>query len=238
MIALLGSVLAASLLGSPHCAAMCGGFVCFYAGQPGARREALAHAAYNGGRLLSYLALGTIAGALGAGLDRLGGAAGFTRAAAVIAGAMMVAWGGASLLRALGARVPELVAPAFARARLTAALRAVHAQPPAVRALTVGLLTTLLPCGFLYAFVAVAAATGSPWRGALAMAAFWAGTLPVMASLGLIARRAFGPLERRLPAITASVLLLLGLLTLAGKMTPRAAHDHMHGMHGMTHGDR
>ncbi|HEY0971648.1 MAG TPA: sulfite exporter TauE/SafE family protein, partial [Gemmatimonadales bacterium] len=69
------AVLVASLVGSPHCAGMCGPFVCFYAGAgAGARPVArwAAHAAYNGGRLLSYLALGALAGTLGAGLDAAG----------------------------------------------------------------------------------------------------------------------------------------------------------------------
>ena len=61
MIALAGSVLLASLLGSPHCAGMCGGFVCFYSGQDG-RGQTRAHAAYNLGRLVSYLVLGLLAG--------------------------------------------------------------------------------------------------------------------------------------------------------------------------------
>ena len=69
MIALAGSVLVASLLGSPHCAGMCGGFVCFYAAQ-GGRGQARAHAAYNFGRLFSYLVLGLLAGALGRTLEQ------------------------------------------------------------------------------------------------------------------------------------------------------------------------
>lgn len=56
MIAIAGSVLLASLLGSPRCAGVCA-LVCLYAGQ-GGRGQAWAHVAYNAGRLLSYLALG------------------------------------------------------------------------------------------------------------------------------------------------------------------------------------
>lgn len=236
MIALLGTVLATSLVGSPHCAAMCGGFVCFYAGEPGGRR-ALAHAAYNGGRLMSYVALGALAGALGAGLDRLGAAAGVARAAAVASGAVLIVWGGASLMRALGARIPNPAVPGFARRAMAGAVRAVHAQPPALRALIVGLVTTLLPCGFLYAYVAVAAGTGSPLRGAIAMGVFWAGTLPVMAGLGLAAGRALGPLGRRLPVVTAAALIVIGLFTVAGKFHGTMNHA-AHGPHGMSHVDR
>ena len=49
---LLLSILGASLLGSVHCAAMCGGFVCLYSGAGPARHTGAApHAAYNAGRI-------------------------------------------------------------------------------------------------------------------------------------------------------------------------------------------
>jgi sulfite exporter TauE/SafE len=212
------------------------GFVCFYSGGPGGRRV-LPHAAYNAGRLVSYLALGALAGALGAGLDRLGASAGLGRLAAVVAGALMIVWGGTSLMRAAGAHIPEPAVPGYLRARLAAALQAVHAQPPALRALTVGLVTTLLPCAFLYAYVTVAAGTGSPLGGVLVMAAFWAGTVPVMAGLGATAGRVIAPLQRRLPVLTASALVLIGLLTVTGKFLPHPDQAHHHPP-GMTHGGR
>ncbi|MBE7450024.1 MAG: sulfite exporter TauE/SafE family protein [Kofleriaceae bacterium] len=42
------------------------------------------------------------------------------------------------------------------------------------RAALLGLLSAALPCGWLWAFVVVAAGTGSPVGGALVMTAFWA----------------------------------------------------------------
>jgi hypothetical protein len=215
MMAVAGTVLLASLLGSPHCAGMCGGFVCFYSAQ-GGRRQALAHAAYNLGRLLAYVVLGALAGALGRTLDQAGAAAGLHRTAAVAAGAIMVVWGGAALLVAAGARLPRAEAPGFLRARFAAAVKSVHAQPPAVRALTVGLVTALLPCGWLWVYVATAAGTGGAGTGALVMAAFWLGTVPVMAGLGIAAQRLLDPLRRRLPLVTAAVLVVLGLFTIGG----------------------
>lgn len=215
MIAVAGSVLVASLLGSPHCAGMCGGFVCFYAAQ-GGRGQALAHAAYNLGRLASYLVLGILAGALGRTLEQAGAAAGLHGAAAVAAGVAMIAWGGATLLAAAGARLPLPHAPGFLRDRFTAAVKAVHAQPPALRALVVGLVTALLPCGWLWVYVAAAAGTGDAGSGALVMAAFWLGTVPVLAGIGIAAQRAFGPLRRRLPLLTAALLVVLGIATIGG----------------------
>lgn len=223
MIALTGSVLVASLLGSPHCAGMCGGFVCFYAGQ-GGRGQVWAHVAYNLGRLLTYVALGALAGAVGGALDHVGASAGMHRTAAVAAGAVMVVWGLAALAAAFGARLPHAGVPGFLQARFTAAVRAVHAQPPAIRAIAVGLSTALLPCGWLWVYVATAAGTGSVPAAMLVMAAFWLGTVPMMASVGFAAQKLFGPLRQRLPVVTASVLVVLGLLTLGGKLQSALGH--------------
>jgi sulfite exporter TauE/SafE len=225
MIALLGSVLLASLVGSAHCAGMCGGFVAFYAGQSDARSRLWAHVAYNAGRLVSYAALGFLAGALGAGLDRVGALAGVSRLAAVLTGALMVTWGVAVVLRQLGVRVPAARAPKPLESRLAQALRALRGQPAELRALGIGLLSTLLPCGWLYAFAATAAGTGAGWSGALVLLAFWAGTLPVMAGLGAAAHGLLRPLARRIPILTASALVALGLLTMAGRLQPH----HLHG---------
>jgi hypothetical protein len=221
MITLLGSVLLSSVLGSPHCAGMCGGFVGFYAGQGADRGRPLAHLAYHAGRFVSYLTLGAVAGALGSGLDRAGALVGVSRAAAVAAGSLMVLWAGAGLLAALGVRVrpPGRIPGAGALGGMVGALRD---QPAETRALAIGLLSTLLPCGWLYAFAAIAAGTGSPLAGVVVMAAFWIGTVPILAGLGLAARRVLGPLQRRLPMVASSLLLVLGLLTLAGKMQPHA----------------
>jgi sulfite exporter TauE/SafE len=231
MMALVGSVLLASLLGSPHCAGMCGGFVAFYSGGDGRGRIG-PHLAYNGGRLLSYVTLGAIAGWMGAGLDHVAGLAGLGRLAAVLAGVLMVAWGGGTLLAGAGVKLPLPAVPLSVRRALAAALRAVHAQPAHVRALVMGLVTTLLPCGWLYAFVTLAGGTAQPLAGAAVMALFWLGTLPVMAGLGLAAQSAFGPLRRRLPALTAVLLVVFGLLTVAGKFRPMPAMHHA--MPGMT----
>jgi sulfite exporter TauE/SafE len=216
LIPLAASVLVASLVGSPHCAGMCGGFVCFYSGQDGARRLG-PHVAYHVGRWLSYVSLGALAGAIGVGLDRLGAAAGLQRAAAVLTGFALLVWGGVSLLRATGVRLALPLRLERLGVPVAAAMRCVHAQPPLVRAGVLGLVTTLLPCGWLYLYVATAAGTGSPLAGATVMTAFWLGTVPVLAGLGVVAQRAIAPLNRRLPAITSAALIVAGLLTITGK---------------------
>lgn len=217
MLALAGTVFLASLVGSAHCAGMCGAFVCFYAGAD-ARASAWGHAAYNGGRLVSYLLLGAIAGALGAGVEQVGTGVGIARAAGALAGVLMIAWGVVTLLVHRGLAMPTLAPLAGAQRWMAARLRGARDLPPVARALTVGLLTTLLPCGWLYAFVVTAAGTGSV-RGALAlMTVFWFGTLPMMLAIGVGVRRIAGPLRDRLPVLTALVLVVVGVMSLSGRV--------------------
>ena len=214
-------VLGASLLGSVHCAGMCGGFVCFYAAASGGPRRA-AHVAYNAGRLVSYLLLGAVAGTTGAALEHAGTLAGVARLAALVAGAWMVAWGGTTLLASGGVRLPRLHGRAPARL-MAPVLARVRTASPVARALTLGLVTTLLPCGWLWAFVATAAGTGGVAPALAVMVAFWAGTLPVMLGIGAGAQRLAGPLRARLPQVTAATVVVLGLLSLGGHLR-RAGH--------------
>ena len=211
------AVFLASVLGSPHCAGMCGGFVAFYSAQ--SERKILPHLAYNLGRLVTYAGLGVLAGFVGRSINDLGLLIGIQRFATVVIGVVMIVWG---IQMLLGVRVPgadlqgrfwkKLFEPA---ARL---LKNGTGLPPSLLAAGLGLLSTFLPCGFLYAFVAMAAATASPLEGVLVMTLFWAGTVPVMVALGgavtLLSLRAL----KFVPKITAVLVLAAGLLSLSGHL--------------------
>ena len=235
---LLLSVLGASLLGSVHCAAMCGGFVCLYSGTGSTRHAGAApHAAYNAGRLVSYLLLGAVAGSIGRGVDRVGGIAGIGRLAAVVAGALMVVWGGGTLLAALGVRMSRRFPPRAVQAALTSLLVRFRGRSPAVRGAATGLLTTLLPCGWLYVFVATAGGTGRVPDAMMVMFVFWLGTLPMMVSVGLGAQRLFGAFQRRLPLVAAGAAVVLGFLSMAGRISARPLAHASHAVE-MTHDGR
>jgi sulfite exporter TauE/SafE len=232
MSTLFVGVFVASLLGSLHCVGMCGGFVAFYSGadgSAGARRLA-SHAAYSGGRLLAYALLGVAAGSIGAALDLAGSLAGFQRAAAVVAGVVMVVWGILALLRIGGVRIFAHRTGSTISRWLARGISLVGDRPPVVRAAAVGLLSGVLPCGWLWAFVVTAAGTGSAMAGAAVMAAFWAGTVPALLALGLGAQLAGIPLRRHIPALTALILVALGLYAIIGRPTTvlAAVERHRH----------
>jgi sulfite exporter TauE/SafE len=219
MLALIGAVFLASLLGSLHCAGMCGAFVVFaVSADPRSKAPRLPlHVAYHGGRLGTYVAFGMVAGTVGAALDLSGSLVGVQRLAAMLAGGMMVGFGLIVLLREAGVGVPKAPIPKAMRDAAIAGHRVAQGQAPIVRALLTGLLTTFLPCGWLYAFVIVAAGTADPAMGAVTMAAFWLGTVPVLAAIGAGVQRLLGSLGRFAPTIAASAVIVVGALTVADR---------------------
>lgn len=230
VVTLLVAVLAASLLGSVHCAAMCGGFTCLYAAgrvpgsgpaHPGRASTALPLVAYNAGRLVSYLILGAVAGSIGGSIDHLGALARVSRLAAIVSGALLAIWGANTLLAALGLRSTQPGAPRFVQVVMGGLLLRLRGYSATVRGAATGLLTTLLPCGWLYAFAATAGGTGNVRDAMLVMTAFWLGTLPVMVTIGASAQRVFGAFQRRLPLVAAGVAVLLGVLTMLGRLSVR-----------------
>ena len=69
-------------------------------------------------------------------------------------------------------------------------------------------------------FVVTAGGTGSPVSGATVMAAFWVGTVPLLLGVGVGARALARPVARHLPVAGAVVVLVLGALSIAGKLRP------------------
>lgn len=226
MVTLFATVWLASLMGSLHCAGMCGPFVAFAVGSAptrGANSAMPLHVAYHGGRLTTYLLLGAAAGTLGAALDLSGGLLGLHRLAAPLAGAMMVVFGAAVLLQEFGARLPAAPLPTWLRNLVFQGHRVALQMRPLRRAALIGLLTTLLPCGWLYAFAFTAAGTADPWLGALVMLAFWAGTLPALTLVATSVRALTGALAPRIPVLCAVGLVTVGLYTLTGRTRLDAA---------------
>lgn len=226
----LGAAFAASVLGSLHCAGMCGGFVPLYSAN--AQRPLILHTFYNIGRLTTYLSLGLIAGALGSTLDRFALFADLHRVAALLVGLIMVTWGATGLL---GIKIPTKGALARIATKCSSRIgqRLLRNETrPGLRAYSIGLTTTLLPCGWLYAFVALAGASGSATRGALLMGAFWLGTLPTMLGLGVASRSLLSPLTRLLPRIASIIILSGGMFALYTHFQGGSSeHEHCSMMH-------
>jgi sulfite exporter TauE/SafE len=170
--------------------------------------------AYHGGRMVTYALVGACCGLLGAALDLSGSLVGVKNAAAILAGGMMIAVGVVAGLRHSGLRLPAIPVPAVLTRWIVIGQRAAVGLRPLPRALTIGLLSAFLPCGWLYMFAMVAAGSGSAVWGAAIMTAFWLGTVPILASLGVGVQALTGTFGKRIPLITAMLVVCLGMYTI------------------------
>jgi uncharacterized protein len=80
--------------------------------------------------------------------------------------------------------------------------------------LSLGAATVLLPCGVTISMEVAAIATGSPLLGAGIMAAFVIGTVPLFFTIGFAAHRLTGAWGGRLAAVTGTVVLIAGLVSI------------------------
>ena len=78
-----------------------------------------------------------------------------------------------------------------------------------------GMLTGFLPCGLVYAFLALAATSGGLWSGSLTMVAFGLGTMPLMVLAGSGAALVPPATRVRLLRLAAWCVVIVGLLSLA-----------------------
>jgi len=208
---LLVGLFLAGLAGSTvHCVPMCGGFVL---GQVADRMASLppvrlcewqrvsqgALLPYHLGRLTTYGTLGALAGGV------LGQLPLFKWISPVL---LLI---GAGLFVAHAAHIvtgPDRAPIGWARAIARLAARAGGGYP-------LGIVLGFLPCGFLYAALAIAAASGSPVLGVLGMLGFGIGTVPALAVVGIAGQSAGRHWPRAIAtAAPAMMLLNAGLLTI------------------------
>jgi sulfite exporter TauE/SafE len=232
MATLMWTVFGISLAGSLHCAGMCGALVAFAVAAPDregrTRPSALLHVLYHGGRMIVYPLIGAACGFAGAALDVGGSMIGFQRVAAIAAGGLMVIGGVVALLQQANVRMIHFKGPAVLQNWVMKAQRGAAALNPVPRALTIGFLTGFLPCGWLYMFALTAAGTGDPWWGAAVMGAFWAGTVPILLTVGVGSQWLVTWFGKRVPMVMSIAIIVLGLYTISGRLSvPASKFDQL-----------
>jgi sulfite exporter TauE/SafE len=194
------------LMSAGHCLGMCGPLVCA-ASLPIRGSPAGALGLYHAGRIASYALLGAVLGAFGslmpAGVNTL-----VWQAVLSLLAAAALIWVALGLLD-----IFPLASPAFAGRLSRWLTRSVGGVAGARGWKRVGLgaANGLLPCGPVYTIAVAALAAGSALHGALAMAVFGAGTLPLLVAIALGFRRFGQHLRLRLFRAGAVLALLMGL---------------------------
>jgi sulfite exporter TauE/SafE len=226
---LIVTIFIASLVGSLHCAGMCGGLLALAMdprGEPVSK--ARLQVMYHAGRGVAYMAIGSLAGFLGRSIDVTGNLAGIQRASAAAAGAALATFGVMQMLKVIGRPLPRLPLPRAWQALIGRGYGQAASQSPSLAALLIGLLTPLLPCGWLYAFAFAAAGTADPVTGGIAMLMFWIGTLPMMITLGVGVQTLLGSASRTAPMAASLAMIAIGVMTAAGRVLsplPAALHS-------------
>ena len=215
----IGAALMAGLLGGAHCAAMCGGIATGF--QALSSRSGWGTAVEtNLGRVGGYIVAGAVAGGLGQGIVQTARMEWLAVGARVLVGVVLVlaalrlsgllAGQGSSWM---GKRAWRLLVPLQRR------LMPIDSRPKRIAA---GMLWGWLPCGLSTTLLVAAWLQASAANGALTMAAFGLGTLPVMLPLtwsgARLGRWLHDPLRR---GAAAAFVFLAGLVTLAA---PWLAH--------------
>ncbi|WP_430387715.1 sulfite exporter TauE/SafE family protein [Dyella sp. 20L07] len=223
------AVLLTGLLGGVHCAAMCGGIATGFsmwsprAGWGGALQ-------LNLGRLAGYVLAGAIVGGVGDGLLRVFEWPTLALVMHALAGVVLVVMalrlldrrGRLGLLARPGARMWRWLQPL--QQRLLPA-------NTVGRRMAAGMLWGWLPCGLSTTVLAAAWLQASARDGALTMAAFGLGTLPVMLPLTWSGARVGRWLQQPVPRRGAALLVLaVGLLTLSAPLLMQV--PALHGLLG------
>ena len=212
-MALLISAFVLGLLGSFHCAGMCGP-IAIALPLHGNRlpQKIYGGVLYNLGRTLTYGVMGAVFGLLGQGVEMIG----FQQKVSIIMGGIMI----------ISVLFPSLFKNQYSVDKswisLVGKLKSAIVKMFAIRSFSslffIGLANGLLPCGLVYIAIAGAIGTGEVVYGSLYMLMFGLGTIPMMLSiaiagniLGVAIRKKINRLMPFLVVIVGVFFILRGL---------------------------
>jgi sulfite exporter TauE/SafE len=219
---LLGLFVAGAAGSVVHCGPMCGVFVLGQMSERMTRlppkrlceRQRIRNGLllpYHLGRLTTYAGLGTLAAGSAAVFGRIAWFGSLSAVLLVIAAMLF-------LSNALGRILPAGVrldrAPRF-WGRLVGSVTRRIRRGSALGEYLLGVALGFLPCGFLYAALVAAAASGRPAMGAAAMVAFGLGTTPVLMVVGIAGNAAGRRWNRGVTAAAPVLMVLNAVLLLA-----------------------
>jgi len=195
------------LVGSFHCIGMCGPIaVALPLKEHNWHSKLLGGILYNTGRTLTYAFMGLLFGLLGQGIHM----AGFQQWASIILGIALII---------------SVLFPYFFKqklnlnsllsgyaGRLINNLRHLFSRRSYSSLAIIGLLNGLLPCGLVYVAIAGAINTNSIANGALFMALFGIGTIPMMLAVSLTGYAISSGLKQKMRRVVPYFIVVLGLL--------------------------
>lgn len=198
-------------LGSSHCVGMCGGFAAIVGLKTNSFAGNLrAQLIYSCGRLMSYGTLGAIAGFAGKRInDTMPSLIHVPAILCFIAGLFLIREG----LLSTGLFRRNVTGTSTTGCLLRPLFSTILKTPGARNTFVAGIVTGLLPCGLVYAFVSLAASSGDLVQGLATMTSFGLGTVPLMVLTGSGAALLSWTARQRLWQLAAWSVVATGLLT-------------------------
>jgi len=195
------------LVGSFHCAGMCGPIALALPLQQGSWMHKMAGGlVYNLGRVITYSILGAIFGILGKGIHL----AGFQLWSSVVIGVLMIVIVLFPLVFGRKVSIEKLFG-GYSYQLLKRFQKLFHAG--SINSFFwIGLLNGILPCGLVYVAVAGAINTGEVVNAMIYMAMFGLGTIPVMLSISVAGNFISLGIRNMISRLTPYLVILLGTL--------------------------
>lgn len=192
------------LLGSVHCAGMCGPIMLSLTKNSG-KQTLRSFILYHLGRIAVYALIGVFFGLLSASVQFFS----FQKYLTIFIGVLV-------LTVFAFPKVRNRFEGWYYHSRFYGSVksRLTGLYTSRLRWLAAGLLNGFLPCGLVYLAAAGAMLSGSAWSGAVYMLMFGLGTLPVLIGIGAVRSYLAGVLGK-FPHITTTIALISGLILLA-----------------------
>jgi len=204
---ILVSAFVLGLMGSFHCAGMCGPIVVALPLHGNTTAQKIAGGTlYNLGRTVTYGFIGALFGLLGQGIMMIG----FQQKVSVIMGSLMIV---SVLFPGLFRNQYQMDKSWFS---LVGKLKKSIGKLFSIRSFSslffIGLLNGLLPCGLVYMAVAGAIGTGSASQGTLYMILFGLGTIPMLLAIAIAGNLMSQTIRKKVNKIIPVLIVIVGVL--------------------------
>lgn len=205
-MAILLSALVLGLMGSFHCAGMCGPIAIalpLHGNTVG--QKIFGGGLYNIGRTITYGIMGAIFGLLGQGISMIG----FQQKISVIMGVLMII---SVLFPALFKNQGNLNKSWFSFVtNLKKSIGKLFSIRTYSSLFFIGMLNGLLPCGLVYMAIAGAIGTGSVAQGSIYMILFGLGTIPMLLFISLAGNAMGLALRKKINKLIPVLVVVVGI---------------------------
>ena len=206
-MAIFISALVLGLMGSFHCAGMCGPIaIALPLHGNTLPQKIFGGTLYNAGRTITYGIMGAIFGLLGQGIQMIG----FQQKVSVIMGSAMII---SVLFPALFNNQYRLDKSMFS---VVGKLKKSIGQLFTIRSFSslffIGMLNGLLPCGLVYMAIAGAIGTGGVAEGSMYMILFGLGTIPMLLAISLAGNILSNAIRNKINKLIPVLVVVVGVL--------------------------